>query len=139
MKRVKIWVMLVALATGVISIVLMGDFLHLCPGANNITCWEKTRNYGLLTFPAVPIFLLSLFTYFLSVRLYKIWFIFSVVWAALITWVISLGTGGGSLGVVDYGGIGIYLLLALYFIVTIPFVLGSYLVAYLRRKRQKSA
>jgi hypothetical protein len=139
MRKLRLKVVLVALILSATSIVLMGNLFHLCPGVNPISCTDKIGGYGALLFPALPIFLLSLFTYFLSARLYKIWFIFSIVWAALITWVISLGTGGGSLGVVDYGGIGIYLLLALYFIVTIPFVLGSYLVAYLRRKRQKSA
>jgi hypothetical protein len=136
MKKIKRTTVLITLILSAAYVVLMSDVLHLCPGVNNIVCDNKIAHFANLIFPALPIFLLSLFGYFLSSKLYKTWLIFSMVWAALTVGVIVYDSGshGGGFGVVTSGGgSDIFILLSFYFAVTVPFVLISYLVTYLRR------
>lgn len=137
MKRVKIVAIVITLALSILCIMLGVDYFHLCAGINNIPCEDKVRGYTMLLSPAMPVFLLSLFAYFLGNKTYKAWLIFSVMFVLFAIWILlhyDLGRNGG-FGVVTSGGSDVLFLWQIYSVVAVPIVLGGYIANFLHRKK----
>lgn len=103
---------------------------------DDITCAYEIGKYGAVLFPILPIFVISLITYFMRREVYKAWLIATAVWLPVMFFFTYLvANEGGSLGFGDmYSGLVLVGVYAFYLVLSVLTIAIKYFVLW-RKER----